>query len=103
MDPRTNPAGGVMAQHCTSEKEFLLPVHDIAHHLAQGWVIEEVQVVIEMVGADQPLDPLLAEWQVAGADAAVVERVLGGVEDAFLRRGSGFEERGVGPVLEVAV
>jgi hypothetical protein len=92
-----------MAQHCASEKEFLLPVHDIAHHLAQGRIVEEVQVIVEMVGADQPLNLLLAERQVAGANAAVVERVLGGVEDAFLRRGSGFEERGVGPVLEVAV
>jgi hypothetical protein len=55
-----------------------------------------------MVGTNQRLDLLLAEGQVAGADAAVVERVLGGVEDAFLWRGSGLEERGVGPVLEVA-
>lgn len=55
-----------------------------------------------MVGADERLHLLLAEGKVAGAYAAVVEGVLRGVEDAVLRRGSGFEEAGIAPVLEVA-
>lgn len=60
-----------------------------------------MEVVVEVVGADQRFHLLLAEGQVAGADTAVVERVLGRIEDAFLRRGSRFEEAGIAPVLEI--